>query len=608
LTVRGYFGVNEEAAHSDINWRRVRRFGYVVAAVVIAVPLIAFGITYAVVSAPDPKAVSGMQQTVTLFYADGSVMTTIGPSGGGNRTVVQIGQVPPVVRHAVEAAEDEGFETNIGLGGITTQFVRLATGNDVRSLPDQWTQLVRSIKLGRQQSKDDILAAYLSLVYMGRGAYGIQAAAQQYFGKKLDQLDASEAAFLAGCIDQPAKDDDTTWTTQQWTHVLDRMVANGWLGQDERAKYPTPPKTIAPVTGSLPPAQTFIVKQVLAEAAQQGLDQDALRHEGAQIYTTVDRNAQTLAERAAGSLKSADPDVGDALVAINPTTGAIISWFGGDNPEQSAVDTANTAAQPGPTFQPLVLAAAIRANPQITLATPYNGTSPQVIGGLAIKNFGGTDCGPQCTVADAMKNSNNPVFVKMTDDIGPTNVVKAAFDAGVATTQTIAGKSAPALIPPGPNATANDAVGAGAYPVRPRDVAQAYATFAANGRYTPAHFINTIASAGGHTVFDARSADSLKPKQAFDPAQAQLITQSLLTGPGLDGGRPVAAKAGVTEFLDTPNNSDAWTVGYTPQVVTAVWVGHRKDLASMQESVAVPIGIWQQYMNSYLRDKPATQF
>ncbi|GAA3433770.1 transglycosylase domain-containing protein [Kutzneria kofuensis] len=599
--------MNEEATHPDINWRRVRRIGYVVAAVIVAVPLIAFGITYAAVGAPDPKAVADQQQTVTLFYADGSVMTTIGPSTGGTRTVVRIEQIPPVVRHAVEAAEDEGFETNIGQGGISTQFVRLATGEDAQSPPQQWVQLVRAIKLGQQQSKDDILAGYLNLVYLGRGAYGIQAAAQAYFGKDVGQLDASEAAFLAGCIDQPARDEDDKWTEQQWSHVLDRMVANGWLGQDERARYPRPPKPIPPTSGSLPPARTFIVRQVLAEAKEQGFDEDALRHSGAQVHTTIDPKAQAMAEVAAQSLKSADPDVGAALVSIDPGTGAIVSWFGGDNPEQAMPDTADTAAQPGPTFQPLVLMAAVRANPQINLSTQYNGTSPVVVGGVQVKNFGGADCGPQCAVADAMKNNTNTVFYKMTDDIGPSQVRNAAFTAGIAPTQIIGGKSGPALVSSDGKQTA-DIIGSGGYPVRPRDMAQAYATFAAGGKYTPAHFITSIIGTGGNAVYDVKANPKSVPTQVFEPAQAQLVTQSLLSGPGLEGGRQVASKAGATEFLDSPDNSDAWAVGYTPQVVTAVWVGHRKDLAPMKEGVDVPTGIWQRYMNAYLRDKPASQF
>ncbi len=597
--------MNEEATHPDINWRRVRRFGYVVAAVVIGLPLIAFGMTYATVTTPDPKAVADQQQTVTLYYADGSVMTTIGPADGGNRTVVKIEQIPQVVRHAVEAAEDESFETNIGLGGITTQFVRLATGVDAQSLPDQWLQLVRAAKLGHQQSKDDILAGYLNLVYLGRGAYGIQAAAQAYFGKNVGDLNASEAAFLAGCIDQPSRTEDDTWTKQQWSHVLDRMVANNWLTQSDRDHYPALPKTIAPVTGSLPPARSFIAKQVLNEASLFGLSQDALRHAGAQIHTTIDAKAQDMAEAAAQSLKSADPDVADALVSIDPTTGAILSWFGGGDAAQP-IDTADNAAQPGPVFQPLVLLGAVRTSPQITLASQYNGTSPQTIGGTQVKNFSGADCGPQCTVGDAMKNNTNTVFFKMTDDIGPMNVAKAAFEAGVSQTQVIGGKAAPSLRS-SDNQTA-DSIAMGSYPVRPRDMAQAYATLAANGKYKPAHFINSIIGPDGNPLYDAKANPKLTPTQAFEPAQAQLVTQSMLTGPGLDGGRPVAAKAGATEFLDTPNNSDAWTVGYTPQVATAVWVGHRKDLAPMQEGVDVPTRIWQQFMNAYLQGKPTVGF
>src|SRR4051812_44769679 len=143
-------------------------------------------------------------------------MTTIGTDSGGTRTVVGIDHIPAVVQHAVEAAEDEGFETNAGQGGITTQFVRLATGEDAQSLPQQWVQLVRAIKLSEQRSKSEVLAGYLNLVYLGRGAYGIQAAAQAYFGKDVGKLDPSEAAFLAGLIDQPSRGEDDKWTEQQW--------------------------------------------------------------------------------------------------------------------------------------------------------------------------------------------------------------------------------------------------------------------------------------------------------------------------------------------------------------------------------------------------------
>ena len=597
--------MNEEATHPDINWRRVRRIGYIVVAVIVAIPVIAFGITYAAVHVPDPKVVADQQQTVTLYYADGSVMTTIGTASGGTRTVVGTDQIPPVVQHAVEAAEDEGYETNVGQGGITTQFVRLATGADAQSLPAQWVQLVRAIKLTEQHSKAEVLTGYLNLVYLGRGAYGIQAAAQAYFAKDVGKLDTSEAAFLAGLIDQPSRSEDDKWTEQQWTHTLDRMVANGWLDQHARADFTKPPKPISPDSGSMPPARALIARQVLAEAKEKGFDEDALRHIGAQVHTTIDPKAQGMAEDAAHSLRSADPDVGDALVAISPATGAIVSWFGGDN--QSLPDAADTAAQPGLTFQPLVLLAAVRTNPAITLASQYNGAAPVKVGGLAVNNFGGVNCGEQCTVGDAMKNNTNTVFYKMTDDIGPSKVRETAFKAGIATTQTIGGRNGPALTSSDGKQTA-DIIGSGGYPVRPRDMAQAYATLATGGKYVPAHFITSINDTHGNTVFDHVADPAGTPQQVFEPAQTQLVTQSLLTGPGLEGGRPVAAKAGATQFLDSADNSDAWAVGYTPQLVTAVWLGHRKDLAPMKEGVAVPTGIWQQYMNSYLKDKPTIQF
>src|SRR5699024_9762576 len=168
--------------------------------------------------------------------------------------------VPDLVKHAVYAAEDATFESNRGFdvtsiaraawsqitggggGGstISQQYVKQATGNDEHSYLRKFTEVVKSFKMNNKQSKDEIITGYLNTVYFGRGAYGIQAAAQAYFGKDVDELKPSEAALLGGMIQQPSRYDDTDFMKQRWNYVLDQMVSHDWLAADNRksAEFP----------------------------------------------------------------------------------------------------------------------------------------------------------------------------------------------------------------------------------------------------------------------------------------------------------------------------------------------------------------------------------
>lgn len=654
-------------------WRRVRRGAYVLAAVGFVGPIVAFIITYFMVEPPDPQTVLNQQQTMTIYYADGSVMATLGPSTGGDRTILPIDKIPPVVRHAVEAAEDETFETNSGFdikgigravlgqltggggggSGITQQYVKKATGNEDHTYTRKWTELVKSIKMSQQQSKDQILAAYMNTVYFGRGAYGIQAAAQAYFGVNIDQVNPSQAAFLAGCINVPAYNEDPKWTNTRWSYTMGRMVANGWLSQADRAKYPEQPKPIPNSSddgGALPGPTVFVVRQILAEAADPdfgiGMDRPTLQKMGAQIHTTIDKKAMDQAVKANETVMAKDtphnPNIASALVSIDPKTGGIVAWYGGPDPKKFSYDMANTPNQPGSSFKPYVFLAGMRANSQIGINSLYDGHSPQTIAGQVINNSDGEEC-PQnpCSVKQAMTLSINTVFYKMADDIGATTVRQAALDAGIAPKQTIAGNTQPALLPPGGSQPA-DGIALGQYEVRPRDMAQGYATLANGGMYIPSHFITSIQDSTGGTPYDSKANPKLTPTQAFDKTDsvknAQLarnVTESMLdvaksscadpahTTCANVGTRPLAAKTGTAQYEKTKHNANAWMVGYTPQVVTAVWVGNNNGVAPIYGFYNNKIGpsqnydiygreepayIWKMYMADYLQGKPVEQF
>ncbi|MFC0436305.1 transglycosylase domain-containing protein [Kutzneria buriramensis] len=664
-------------------WRRVRRTAYVLAAVGFVGPIVAFIITYFLVTPPDPQTALSQQQTMTIYYKDGSVMASLGPQSGGDRTYLTIDKIPKMVQHAVEAAEDETFETNSGFdikgigravlnqlrgnggggSGISQQYVKKATGNEDHTYSRKWVELVQSIKMNQVQSKDHIMESYLNIVYFGRGAYGIQAAAQAYFGKNVGDLNPSEAAFLAGCINVPSLNEDPAHTNDRWTYTMGRMVANGWISQADRAKYPQQPKPIPNNSddgGALPGPTTFVVRQIIDEAGKQdfaGLDRPALQQEGAKIYTTIDKAAMDKAVTANQTVMAKDtphnPSIASAQVSIDPQTGGIVAWYGGPDPKKFSYDMAVTPNQPGSSFKPFVFMAGMQNNPQIGLQSLYNGKGPQQFGQgqdkVTINNSDGEECPTEpCSVQTAMTLSINTVFYKMTDDVGPTNVRKAALAAGIAPTQTFGNQTVPSLQAIGSNGPA-DGIGIGQYEVRPLDMAQGYATLANNGMYIPAHFITKIDNSNGDTKYDAKANPKLTPTPAFDKANAQHnaqlarnVTESMLKVAGsscadlahtqcasLSGNRPVAAKTGTAGYIgpdgiDHNENGNAWMVGYTPQVVTAVWVGNNDHLGPIKGFYLNRIGsqtqnynifgreepayIWKMFMDAYLQGQPVVPF
>ncbi|MBV9844859.1 MAG: penicillin-binding protein [Kutzneria sp.] len=656
-------------------WRRVRRIGYGVAAAGILGPVIAFVIAYVTLDPPDPQALMAQQnQTVTFCYSDGSPMATLGGADGtsGNRTIVHIDQIPLWVQNAVLAAEDETFRTNSGFdikgilravwgqitgaggggSGITQQYVKKATQNEAPTLTRKFTELVKSVKMSQQHTKDQILEAYLNTVYFGRGAYGIKAAAKAYFGvDDLGKLTASQAAFLAGCINVPANNENVRWTTERWQYTMGRMAANNWLPADDPTSHDTdPPVPVKNTTGSasLPGPEQFILAQVEKEADNYAnINEDRLRNIGAKVYTTIDKGAQKKAEDAVHKIMSADkqyPTLASALVSINPKNGEIVAWFGGDDPVAWSYDMASFPNSPGSSFKPLVFLAGMEKDPKIGLNSTYDGTDHQKFGEVTVNNADKESCGEHCTVLEAMTKSVNTVFYHMVIDIQSQSVRTAAVQAGIPDQiyNPVSDRAEKSLVDPGTESQTGGGIALGQYEVRPRDMAQAYSTLANDGMRTQSHFIRKIEGSDGTTWYSTQMKPELNPVQAFDQDDAnhnqQLarnVTASMAQvaahscgGPNthcasLDGNRPVAAKTGTAQFQNTADNANAWMVGYTPQIVTAVWVGNRDRPGPIHgnyfnqygQSRGYPIYgreepayIWNAYMDTYLKGQPVEQF
>jgi membrane peptidoglycan carboxypeptidase len=634
-------------------WKIIRRTAYVFVGLFFVVPAIAFVITYFLVDVPTPDSIAALQnQPITYLDANGQVMGRELPSGG-DRQLLKPGEIPLVVKHAVYSAEDATFETNSGFdvtgilravynqvtggsgGGstISQQYIKKATENEAPTLTRKWTELAKSFKMNNQQSKEEIITSYLNIVYFGRGANGIQAAAKAYFNKDAKDLSASEASLLAGLIQGPSRSENQDYAQRRWAYVMDQMVANKWLPAADRtaATYPTPiPKNANKEQNS--GKLTYQLQQrIKDELAAKGYDENKLFSTGAKIYTTIDPAAQTAAEQAAadGMKGQTDENLLNALVAVNPKTGGVIAYYGGPelvkNPEgKDAIgqDRANQARNPGSSMKAFDLTAFLKMGKG--LGETFDGSNNRVLGGRVVRNAGDSaTCGKECTVAEAMERSTNTVFYDMVLNVTkPSRVAEAAKEAGVKVTPD--GKS---VLYTDDN---NISLGGGGTAVTPEDMAASYASFASGGTYREQHFVAKLTNAQDEVEFDENNIKT-NPAFADDASKSQqiagnvtealkpVITHSNLKCPA---GHECAGKTGTQQYTAKDSdpasyanrNAQTWMVGYTPSVSAAVWVGGDGN-KPLHDKAGKPIfgatiagPTWQNFMNLYLKGKPAEKF
>jgi membrane peptidoglycan carboxypeptidase len=605
-------------------WRLAKRLVFWAFVLFVCGPIVAFAIGWFTVPLPSPDATFN-SQIATVLYADGKPLATVRPEGVQNRVKVPLTQVPIGVQHAVLSAEDRSFYSNPGFdvvgiiravwnqlhgvngGGstITQQYIKISTDSDQHTLWRKYKEVIAAAKISKEYDKDTILSNYLNTIYLGRGAYGIQAAARAYYNKNASELTVSEGALLAGVIQSPSRWDpaiNPTKARDRWSYVLDGMVAQGWLSRQDRAdtvfEDPIAPKSIG---GGIPGDHLgHVYTQVKAElTGRLGISEQEINSEGLKITTTINEGLEKQAAQISNKVLRSEPkNLRTALVAEDPTTGAIVAYFGGEN--GVGLDYAQVEKQPGSSFKPFVMAAALQHSPPIGLGSQYEGKSPMTIKGQTVANSDGDSC-DECDLKEAMTKSINTVFYQVAVQIGPGAVAAAAHAAGIP----------PDLLP---DPTAGIALGD--KEVHPGDMASAYSTFANNGQYLQPHMITKVETADGRVLYNQ---DAPAPDERFSAQIARNVTESMMdvargSAIALSGGRPVAAKTGTTQNRIEGQNNDAWTVGYVPTLSTAVWVG-TDDNSPIKTSAGTPIygrmvagTIWQQFMNTALRNTPAQQF
>ncbi|MEU5840993.1 transglycosylase domain-containing protein [Rhodococcus sp. NPDC047139] len=618
-------------------WRTIRRIGYGVVAAGILIPVLTFMLAYVAQDVPRPDELQ-TNQAATIFNSDGQgVITKVIPPEG-NRTEVELDAIPVHVRNAVLAAEDREFYSNPGFsisgfaraardnvlgresagGGstITQQYVKVAVVGSERTLTRKLKELVLSTKMANQWAKDDILAAYLNTIYFGRGAYGIAAASNAYFGKPVGELTVEEGAVLASSIQLPSlldPEQNPDGAQARWNYVLDGMVTAGTLDAAERAgmKYPAYVPLAELDSGDQSSGPEGLIKnQVLAELSREGIDENLLNKAGLQITTTIDAQAQQSAvEAARNNLEGEPEELRTAVVSVDPRSGAVRAYYGGES--GVGYDFAQSGLQTGSSFKVFGLAANLDQG--VPLSKTYD-SGPLTVNGIKIGNVEGQSCG-DCTIAEALKRSLNTSFYRMMleMDNGPQAIADMAHKLGVA--KELPGIGETLTEPDG--AGPNYGIVLGQYQSRVLDMASAYATLAASGRHHQPYFVQKVVTSDGEVLLD-RGAPS--GEQVVDAAVADNTTAAMMpiaaysNGHALAGSRPSAAKTGTAQLGDTGSNKDAWMVGYTPSLSTAVWVGTEEGLplenswGGMIYGSGLPSDIWKDTMDGALEGTDVESF
>ncbi|MFL6112716.1 MAG: transglycosylase domain-containing protein, partial [Catenulispora sp.] len=515
--------------------RRLAIGGGVLVGLIVLVAVFV-GVTYASVKVPDPNTIA-QSQTSVIYYADGQ--TPMAQLGSENRTNVKLSQISKPAQEAVLAAENRSFYSDPGIsftgilraawsdvtggstqGGstITQQYVKKAILQDSsQSFSRKFKEIFLAVKLDNNYSKDDILQNYLNTIYFGRGAYGIEAAANTYFGVHASQLTAQQGAVLAVLVRNPSFYDPANNPKEaqdRWGAVLDGMASQHWLSAGDRAASTYPP--VQPPgqnsTRGIPAGpEGLIVNRVIRELEAKGYTEQQIHAGGLRITTTIPKNYQDAADNAVTTVMKNQPSqfstppgiLRQALVAVDPKTGAVVAYYGGPKGTgEGAIDYAQAIRQPGSSMKPYTLAVGLEQG--IGVDAMRVGTSPMKFpDGQTVHNAGSEACAV-CSLKTAITESLNTVFYGEAYDVGPSKVRQLALAATGMPDTWPSGSGA--LYTGKKSLTDTDtqkpaaAIGIGQYEMQPIDQAVGFATFAAGGIHRDPYFVAKVTDSEGKVL------------------------------------------------------------------------------------------------------------
>ncbi|MFD3520556.1 transglycosylase domain-containing protein [Streptomyces sp. NPDC058653] len=602
---------------------------------------------YTLVQIPAANVAAVAQSNVYL-YEDGSQLAR---DGEVNRENVPLSHIPQSVRRAVLAAEDRDFynepaidpqgmvraawNTMTGKGTqggstITQQYVKNYYLAQEQTLVRKGKEFFIAIKLNREESKAQILEGYLNTSYFGRNAYGIQAAAQAYYGKDVQKIDTAEGAFLAALLNAPSAYDvalhpeNMPQAEGRWNYVLDGMVKENWLSPDDRDAmvFPLPGKA-KPSTG-LSGQRGYIVQAVEDYLTNSEiLDDNTLATGGYRITTTLQRPKQKALVDAVDQQvtskvderRAADRNVRVGGASIDPATGEVVAMYGGvDYTRQYVNNATRRDYQVGSTFKPFVFTAAVengshtQDGEQITPSTEYDGTNKRMVEGPdgAIgydpANEDDVSYGP-VSVSEATDKSVNAVYAQMAQDVGPGRVRDTAVRLGIPEST--------------PDLTASPSIALGPATASVLDMAEAYATLANHGRHGTYTMVTKITKDGTTVELPRQKPTQAVSRQAADTTTA--ILRSVVEGgtgtAAQAANRPAAGKTGTAE-----DDKAAWFAGYTPDLATVVAIMGADPVTARQKPLYGALGlarvngggppaqIWGQFTAAALEGTDARDF
>lgn len=565
---------------------------------------------------PDTPTSMEEEKPINFYASDGTtVIATLQPPGGV-RTVVPHYKISNYMKDALVAAEDKTFWDNYGFSflgtaqaavkhlkndpnagggsGITQQLVKNTLVGDEYSLDRKWKELLSSTKLTASWTKDDIITSYLNVVYFGRGALGVEEAAQAYFGVSAAELDLSQSALLAGIIQAPSQHDpyiNPDSAQMRFDYVRDQMLENKLISQDEydnmsfpKVREYTGPKSSTGIDGP----NGHIITQALSELNAKGFSEDKLYSIGASVVTTIDMRTQNVVVEN-GQKASAQHNVSVGIATVDPKSGAVRGIYGGD--DGTGYDLSNNPQMTGSTFKTFALAAALDNG--ISLDTPID-SSNYSVNGVVTQNSGGQQSG-MVSLREATKQSLNTVFYRLQNMLpgGPSTTREYAQKLGV---------DAPLTEPDGSTA---QSIVLGSYGSSPLQLASGYATLANDGVRNDRHIVDHVSTSNGQRVMksDSHPIEVISPGVTRDVDAALAPIADYSNGNQLSNGKFGYMKTG-TVALDNYSNRDALSAGYTDNASTAVWVGTKEPGQALVSPIEGPIWgaglpsrVWRDIMN-----------
>jgi penicillin-binding protein 1A len=635
------------------------RFSLVLVVGVASISLVTSLLVPAVAELPRAASFDPASSIVLPDLVEGSTILDMGGQpmgqlvGTENRTVVALDDISEELRSTVLAVEDADFyrhdgvsarsilravQANSDAGGvsqggstITQQLVKLSLVGNERSITRKVKEASLALQLEeqfcerttKQECKDRIFEQYLNLVYLGRGAYGVEAAAQQYFGRPASELGWAESAVIASLIRNPTYYDPISYpevARERRRIVAGRMVDVGLIDQAEADRIVASPlPTEVQVVASSASAQelSYFERKVRDElldaewlAPNEELRRYLIFNGGLTITSTMDARAQFFATLAAeqNPVKERNPEAVAVVAAVEPVTGAVRAVVGETTIEgRGTVElaTPTVGRSPGSSFKTFTLLAALEEGYGVRSTISASPAPRSLYDDWLLPDDVTTwpsGCkGGSMDLLRATAGSNNCAFARLQAAVGGEKVVDVARRLGISTLDDDAG-DIPSLT-------------LGSASVRPLEMAAAYAAIANDGVYNAPHFVTKVEDRDGNVLYEhepsAVQAISTDVARRATVALSAVVTGGTYRGGSLPDRRPAAGKTGTNE-LDDGGNADVWFVGYTPQMATAVWIGDPAgsiDLEGGRVQGGTAAGsVWREFMFPYLEGTPVIEF